>query len=533
MNSFSNGFAAARLMISSKMRLRQMTTAETRPVPGTVNETAAVNQGKAGFAQDFAKLAGGTASSQLIGVLAAPFIARVFSPADFGTLAVFAAVAGTVSVIASLRYELAIFVPKSDEEASHVFWLCLALVFATSILTSIFMLLAGNLLWARLNSPGLQAIWYVVPISIFFTGWFSVLQAWNMRLRSFGRLSALEVVSRLATVGSQIVVGLIGAASAETLILTTVFGAFAETSILAWRTWHQSSRLLKAGLRWQAIWCAAKRYARFPKYTAGSTILNNSSGHLPAVLISAFFSVATAGQYSLGYRLIRVPGRLIGANITAAFFPRAAQARSQGTLARAVELTWEYLIKVSVFPCVLLATVGKDLFLVVFGRQWAEAGVFCQLLSAWLLGWFISSPLTNTVLMVLEEQAIELRFQAIIFASRAGSLLLGGFAGSPMLAVGLFSVTGMIVYAAYSVVIFQKSHARPWHVLRPLLLNVLYSVPAVLSLIAIKHYTDSSLIVVIASAVLLIGYFCNFFRVDPIARELASRFGRRTTVAAA
>ena len=43
-------------------------------------------------------------------------------------------------VTASLRYELAIFVPETDEEASHVFWLCIGLVFATSILTGIFML---------------------------------------------------------------------------------------------------------------------------------------------------------------------------------------------------------------------------------------------------------------------------------------------------------------------------------------------------------------------------------------------------------
>ena len=80
------------------------------PVDSTT-PTAAVTEtpsaSRAGFGGDVLRLATGTASAQLIGLLAAPLIARMFSPSAFGALAIFAAVAGTVSVVSCLRYDLA------------------------------------------------------------------------------------------------------------------------------------------------------------------------------------------------------------------------------------------------------------------------------------------------------------------------------------------------------------------------------------------------------------------------------------------
>jgi O-antigen/teichoic acid export membrane protein len=45
----------------------------------------------------------------------------------------------------------------------------------------------------------------------------------------------------------------------------------------------------------------------------------------------------------------------------------------------------------------MLALVGKELFTVAFGAQWAEAGVYTQVLSVWMLFWFISAPMTRVV----------------------------------------------------------------------------------------------------------------------------------------
>src|SRR5947209_3080202 len=89
--------------------------------------------GRSSLLGDVAKLASGTAVAQLVGLLAAPLIARLFSPAAFGGLALFAAISGTISVIACWRYELAIVIPEKDQDAGVLVCLSLTLVLLSTV----------------------------------------------------------------------------------------------------------------------------------------------------------------------------------------------------------------------------------------------------------------------------------------------------------------------------------------------------------------------------------------------------------------
>jgi len=60
-------------------------------------------------------------------------------------------------------------------------------------------------------------------------------------------------------------------------------------------------------------------------------------------------------------------------------------------LSLTVEETLRHLVRISFFPLMVLSLIGRDLFTVVFGRQWAEAGVYSQVLAPWALVWFLSS----------------------------------------------------------------------------------------------------------------------------------------------
>ena len=53
-------------------------------------------------------LVGGTAGVQVLTVLAAPLLTRLYSSEDFGLLSVYTSLLALIGVIFSLRYELAI-----------------------------------------------------------------------------------------------------------------------------------------------------------------------------------------------------------------------------------------------------------------------------------------------------------------------------------------------------------------------------------------------------------------------------------------
>jgi lipopolysaccharide exporter len=473
---------------------------------------------KSSLARDVLKLGTGTASSQLIGVAAAPIIARLFSPEAFGGLAILAAVSGTIALVACLRYELAILLPEKDEDAAYLVWLSLLFVIASTAISALLIWISGDAIWGLLHATTVKSYAWLIPVNVFFAGISALLTAWNTRQRQFSRLMLLEIILRIAITGSQVIIGFAGFVSAGALMATTVFGMAVTTSVLGFQTWHESSHVLLAGLSQARMIGVLKRYATFPKFSAMATLLNSFSGHLPPVLLSGFISVGTAGQFSFSNRLLRIPSKLIGSNFGQAFFPRAAEARLTGALGDSVEMAITYLLKMSIFPCLILALIGKDLFLVAFGAKWAEAGIFTQILSPWLFAWFVASPLT-IIFVVLEEQALELRFQIANVFIRGGSILIGGLFGSAQLAVLLFAISGMCLYGTYCAMVIKKSGASAAKIFKPALSSVAIFLPASLVIVWIRHLTNSPLPALGASTVLLLAYFSHLFRADPAARE--------------
>ena len=315
-----------------------------------------------------------------------------------------------------------------------------------------------------------------------------------------------------------------------TLIASTVLGLLAATLVLAVGTYRDSAVVLRSSFARRPIVTAFHRYCRFPKFSVGATLLNSTSGHLPAPLLSAFFSVATAGQWAMGSRLLRVPAQLIGGSFEHAFFPRAAEARLAGNLGPTVEKAMVSLIKISAFPCLLLTLIGKPLLVAVLGARWVQAGVFAQFLSLWLFTWFVSSPL-NTVLVVLEEQALELRFQSVNFASRLLALVTGGLLGSPILAVALFAGFGMCVYGAYCAAVIRKSGADPRPVLRAFAICLALFAPTAVLVMLVQHYSTSPYLTLGIAGVLLALYYLHLFQRDPAARQILGKVSRKLSLA--
>jgi O-antigen/teichoic acid export membrane protein len=478
------------------------------------------------FAKDVMTLAAGTASAHVIGLIAMPVLARLYSPADFGALAVFAAAVGPISIISTWRYDLAILLPEKDEDASHIVWLCMALLTAMSALAALIVIFIGPKLWPLLHTPVLGIYGWLIPANIFITGVSTILTSWNTRKKQFSRLMMLQVITRIAITLSQFVIAISGFAGAGALMITTVFGTLLATLVLCVQTWRDSGEVLGNGISRLPLYLAAKEYYQFPRYNVPAAVMNSISQYLPAAMLSAFFSVPTAGQFSFGTRLLRLPSALVGTNVGKAFYPRATEAVENGTLGIRVEQTLTYLVKLTAFPCLLLALVGKDLFIVFLGSRWAEAGVFCQMLSFWLFLWFISSPLYS-VFLVLQEQALELKFQVANLITRFAALLIGGLLGNARLAVGLFAAAGVLVYGAYSAAIMIKSHAHPRVILKPLLSTVGAFLPAALILELIRYYTGSRVAVVVVCFLLLAGWLSNLFRTEPQARAMFTRLGQK------
>ena len=143
--------------------------------------------------------------------------------------------------------------------------------------------------------------------------------------------------------------------------------------------------------------------------------------------------------------------------------PRRARANDASMYALFKATTWRLLL-FAVLSLGVVAAAGPQLFGLVFGSAWAEAGQFAQFLALMALGRLVVHPVAQT-LTVLERQDLQLAWDVLRF----GALLLVFLAArqltwSPLLTIGVLSVTMTLCYVLLFVltrqVLLSRLHAR-------------------------------------------------------------------------
>lgn len=470
------------------------------------------------FAGDVMKLVGGTAFAQALVVLASPIITRLYGPEAFGLSALFTSIAGIIAVVACMRYELAIMLPKKDEEAANLLGLSLFFAALVSALTLPVIWIGGNRIALLLNSPGLEPYLWLVPPYVFASGAFMALNYWNSRTRRFGRLSVARVASSIVTLSAQLGAGFAGRTTGGSLIGANVLGYAAVALMLGGQIWRDDGRMLQASMNWQKLVVGLKRYSNFPIFDTWSALLTTIYWQLPPFLLSVYFSSRVVGYYALGMMVVQLPTSLIGGSISQVFFQRASEAKFGGRLSSIVESTVLQLSMLGLFPLLLLSIIGEDAFVVVFGARWAEAGVYVQILAIWMFFVFITSPI-GTLFSILEKQKLSLILNILFLPMRVGALVIGGMLGNARIAIMLFSLVGIVTYAGMFFWLIGKSGVSISRVSNKLLTYLAYSMP-LLILTALAQWGTSlnSQQITFIGALDIFCYYMILVKYDPAFR---------------
>lgn len=473
-----------------------------------------------GFVSDVMKLVGATTVAQILAMVASPIVTRLYGPEAFGVYAVFLAIIGTFVMVICLRYELPIVLPRTDREAAPLLWVSITIAGLVSLVLVPPAFLYSSEIEQAFNAPGLSQWLLLVPVTLFAAGIFQALNYWNTRTRRFGRLSAAQITRSIAIVGTQLAAGFAGLVSGGSLIFAAFAGYLGATVMLGVLIWRDDGRLLREGLDLSAMVRGMKRYRNFPLIDTWSALLTNISSELPVFLLASFFSTSVVGGYSLGLVVLQIPLSFIGSSFSQVFFSSAAAARHAGeaALAHMVEETVIRLIILGSLPFLILLVIGRELFMVVFGAPWAEAGVYAQILSPWILLAFVSIPISS-LFSVLERQRDSLILNVVALPLRAGALVIGGVLGDPLIALALFSGVGVVYVGGTAVYLIRRSGGSLRRILQRSRTFLLYTVPVVgMVLVAKGVLAEYPVLIGVAAGAGAFPYYWLVVRHDPVVR---------------
>lgn len=488
------------------------------------NDISSLAKKKTSFASDVLTLVGGTTFAQVLTILAAPVLTRLYSPGEFGTWALLISITTIVGILACMRYELSIMLPKSDEEAVNLLGLSLSIVLAITTISVPIVYFFKHSIALYLNSPQLESYLWTIPLFILVNGVFLALNYWNSRTKHFKRLSFAQVSRSLSTTGTQIASGLTGYPATGGLIVGSLVGNSVSMLTLGGQIWRDDNKFMRSHINPRKFMHGLKRYKKFPLIDSWSALLNSISWQLPAFLLAFFFSPVVVGFYSIGFRILQLPMSFIGISLGQVFFQRASIAKTEGGLDSLVETVFKLLVTVGMFPILTLTVVGSDVFSVVFGSSWAEAGVYAQILSIWAFVWFISNPLSS-IYLVMEKQHFGLKFNVFNFATRLLSLAIGGFIGSARVALILFALSGTFVYGYLCFKMLSYSGVKISHMTNIVASKLLLFSPVGVILLTLKLIQINQFLIVGISGLFVILYYIYIIRTDRQIYKFLSRFG--------
>ena len=125
---------------------------------------------KSEYSKNIFTLFGGASLAQAIPIAVSPILTRIYTPEEFGLLALFVALTSIPSIISSGRYEQAILLPKDEESAINIFALCLLLISLTSVISFVVILIFDDIIVDLLNKNEIKYWLYLLPLSIFLVG---------------------------------------------------------------------------------------------------------------------------------------------------------------------------------------------------------------------------------------------------------------------------------------------------------------------------------------------------------------------------
>lgn len=441
------------------------------------------------FVRGVSVLIYGTAGAQVLQILAAPFLTRLYGPGDFGLLAVYTGILALISMISSLRYELSIPLIKDNGEAASVVVLSLVLVFVSSIATGVMLLLIGPELSDVLGVPALSSYLWLIPLGVLFSGFYNTFYYCGLRSQQFSAVTKSKLLQAVGALVIQIAGYKFGGIS---LLAAQATGQSLGTVNLFRAT---TSSLDMSAVGWESIRSGAIRYKRFPMYSTWSGLINVAGHQFPLMMFSALFNAGVAGTFLLVHRVLMGPLALISNSIGSVFLSQAPVSKENGDLSRLYGAVQDKLIQLGLPPAIIIVVGGPSIFELIFGEEWRIAGEYSQWLAIGFFASFVVSPLSG-IFLVLEKQITGLVLQAVLFSTRLAGLSIGVLYSDPHLSVVMYSLSSIFGYFIY-IVFMSKFVEFPLlyfssSLFRSAVVSLVASVPIWIAI----SYNDTSLLYV-------------------------------------
>lgn len=405
------------------------------------------------FFRNFLTLTAGNTIAQAIGVLSIPILTRLYSPEEFGQVALFISIVSVIAIAANGRYDMAVVLPKSDGQSFHLMVGSVGIAAVFSIVTLVILVFFHTNITSLFESASFSGIVWLLPVMVFLLGTHKSMQYWFTRKREYRIIArnrvALSSTQNAVKLGRALFSNgywglIVGTFIGELVSLIHYVSVFFRTD--AWRLKFLSFKTMIKAFR---------EYSNFPKFLLPMGVVNSFSVNILVFALSAIASSAMVGFYERAWRVVNLPLSLLSTSFGNVFFERMTKT----TNPRRFYLQ-SYFANLALAAVIMIPIVfwGETIFVFVLGNDWKVAGTIARVIAP-LTVLNYATACVSSVFSVYQKNQILLIWQVFYLLIVLGWIL---FARSIEIftLIRVFALIGATLYALLAFIGFKLVSIR-------------------------------------------------------------------------
>ncbi|PQJ82582.1 lipopolysaccharide biosynthesis protein [Polaribacter glomeratus] len=394
------------------------------------------------FVKNVLTLITGSALSQVVIYGSILLLTRLFSTELFGVYMLFTSSVLVLKPIITLQLELAIILPKKDEEAINIFVMSIIAILILSILLLVTILIFKTPILSFFEIEKLSYLIYFIPFSTFLFGCITSLNYWNNRSKKFKNIANGTITKSTVMSASQIAIGY-SSLNNLGLVPGMILGQISQLLFL-FKNSSKSISKLKNKISFSKMLFLAKKYKDIPLFNTLINFLNTLSNEIPVLMITKYFGLSSAGIYGLAIKIGRAPSGIVQDSISQVFFNKATEVyNKEEKLYKTVKKTFKNLLRISFLIFIPLTIISYFLD-IIFGEEWTYVGTYLRILIPWLFIMFLSSPISSLI-VILNKQKVILFYDILLLTFRFLALYFGyHYYNDILISLIMFSAIGVL-----------------------------------------------------------------------------------------
>lgn len=392
-----------------------------------------------------AKLLTASVIVQIVGLLVYPILTRLYTPEDFGLINLFLSISGFLALIATAEFQYAILLPEDENKAVECFHLGFFVTLGLIFLILLSIPFSDQISNTIFNTPQLADWYWAIPIFVFLSATWTLLNYWYTRKKLFGQISRYQVNQCLSNALAKCGFGFCGFSNGGLIISAILSPCFSLiTSII--KTGKQYLKPLISNNDKQ--YCITfHEYSNFPKYSLPRALINFFSSNLPIFILTPFFGLSEIGYFGMAITLAFKPITMISSSLYQVLFQKTTEMVQKHESIKRFYLKLLFYSTAFLLPAFfVLFYFLPEITTFLLGKNWQQTGIYINTMMSWLFIVILTAPIAYLP-DIFQKQKIGLFFELILIAARILALFIGIRNDDFLFTISLYSSVSTLIIA--------------------------------------------------------------------------------------